>query len=150
MNRTSTKFTIIFGALILLGTNAATFAGDLVLWYQQPVGKRHQRGVVSRQDPAPRPGRREGVVVRQRSAAHWQRTPGRADCRRHGAERIVLNEDSLWNGDENRSGNDKTMAPTIAWATCSSICRDMKTLRITGATSTSGTRWRTSATSRAA
>src|ERR1039458_10492313 len=37
MSRTFKKFTTA-AALVFLGAGAAAFAGDLVLWYQQPVG----------------------------------------------------------------------------------------------------------------
>lgn len=33
-------------------------------------------------------------------------------------ERIVLNEDSLWTGDDNPSGDDGTMGRTRSWASC--------------------------------
>ena len=37
MSHTFKKFTTA-AALVFLGAGAAAFAGDLVLWYQQPVG----------------------------------------------------------------------------------------------------------------
>src|ERR1017187_10982631 len=37
MSHTFKKFTTA-AALVFLGARAASFAGDLVLWYQQPVG----------------------------------------------------------------------------------------------------------------
>ena len=130
MNHTSTKFTIIFGALILLGTNAATFAGDLVLWYQQPVGSAINEALSAAKTPL------LGLAGGKASSFVNEALPignGRMGGLIAGGtarERIVLNEDSLWTGDENPSG------------------RDMKTSRITGATSTSATRWHMSATSR--
>ena len=94
MNRTSTKFTTIFGALILLGTNAATFAGDLVLWYQQPVGSTFNGAAPPFINEAlPIGNGRLGGLIAGGTAR----------------EQIVLNEDSLWTGDENPSGNDSTM-----------------------------------------
>jgi alpha-L-fucosidase 2 len=94
MNRTSTKFTTLFGALILLGTNAATFAGDLVLWYQQPVGSTFNGTAPPFINEAlPIGNGRIGGLIASGTAR----------------EQIVLNEDSLWIGDENPSGNDSTM-----------------------------------------
>ena len=120
---------------MVLGAGAALNASDLLLWYQQPVGS-PVNGTAPPfiNEALPIGNGRLGGLIAGGTAR----------------ERIVLNEDSLWTGDENPSAMTTRWAPTNAWAMCSSICRDMKTSRITGATSTSATRWRTSATSRAA
>ncbi len=92
MNRPSTKFAIIFGALTFFGMNAATFAGNLVLWYSQPVGSAKGAAPFINEALPIGNGRIGGLIA-----------GGTA------RERIALNEDSLWAGDENPSGNDHTM-----------------------------------------
>ena len=99
MNRASTKFTAVFGALIILGTNATTFAGDLVLWYQQPVGSAINQALA---------GGKASPFVNEALPIGNGRIGGliAGDTAR---EQIVLNEDSLWTGGENPSGDDNTM-----------------------------------------
>jgi alpha-L-fucosidase 2 len=79
---------------IILGAGTALPAGDLVLWYQQPVGST----VIGAAPPfiheaLPIGNGRLGGLIAGGTAR----------------EQIVLNEDSLWTGDENPSGNDSTM-----------------------------------------
>jgi len=94
MSRTFKKFTAAGVALIILNTGTALNAGDLVLWYQQPAGSTFNGTVppfVNEALPIGN-GRIGGLIA------------GRTAC-----ERIVLNEDSLWTGDENPGGNDNAM-----------------------------------------
>ena len=73
---------ISLAALFFLATAAASFASDLVLWYQQPATKPMNESLAIGN------GRMGGLI-----------------CGGAARERIVLNEDSLWTGDENPSGN---------------------------------------------
>ncbi|HEY4984783.1 MAG TPA: glycoside hydrolase family 95 protein, partial [Verrucomicrobiae bacterium] len=109
MRRTFKKFTTA-AALVFLGAGAAAFAGDLVLWYQQPVG------VATNEPPtttkgAPPLGLAGGTVppfINEALPIGNGRLGGLI-AGGTARERIVLNEDSLWTGDENPSGNDKMM-----------------------------------------
>ena len=79
---------------IILGAGTALPAGDLVLWYQQPVGSAaYGTGTPFINEALPVGNGRLGGLIAGGTAR----------------ERIVLNEDSLWTGDENPSGNDGTM-----------------------------------------
>jgi alpha-L-fucosidase 2 len=94
MNRTFKKFAAAAIAPVILGAGAALYAGDLVLWYQQPVGS----AVIGTAPPfineaLPIGNGRLGGLIAGGTAR----------------EQVVLNEDSLWTGDENPSGNDGTM-----------------------------------------
>jgi alpha-L-fucosidase 2 len=81
-------------ALMVLGAGAALNAGDLVLWYQQPVGSTVNGTVPPFINEAlPIGNGRLGGLIAGGTAR----------------ERIVLNEDSLWTGDENPGGNDNRM-----------------------------------------
>jgi alpha-L-fucosidase 2 len=82
---------IIFAALIFCGVGAASFAGDLVLWYQQPADASTDARLIDEALPIGN-GRIGGLI-----AGGITR------------ERVVLNEDSLWTGGENPSGNYDTM-----------------------------------------
>jgi alpha-L-fucosidase 2 len=82
---------IIIAALILWGAGLPSFAGDLVLWYQQPAKSGADAPLINEALPIGN-GRIGGLIA-----------GGIA------TERIVLNEDSLWTGDENPSGNYDTM-----------------------------------------
>jgi alpha-L-fucosidase 2 len=109
MSRTFKKFTTA-AALVLLGAGAASFAGDLVLWYQQPVGSAINEAL-SAAKGAPDLGLAGGTA----SPFINEALPignGRLGGLIAGGtarERIVLNEDSLWTGDENPGGNDNRM-----------------------------------------
>ena len=110
MNHTSTKFATAFCGLIILGTNAATFGGDLVLWYQQPAAS-------AMNEAPPTAGTAPPLGLAGGTASPFVNEALPVGNGRIGGliaggtarERIVLNEDSLWTGDENPSGNDKTM-----------------------------------------
>lgn len=70
---------------------SASFASDLVLWYQRPAGTNSAKRLIDEALPIGN-GRIGALVVGGL-----------------GRERLVLNEDSLWTGDENPSGNYDTM-----------------------------------------
>ena len=79
---------------MVLGAGAALNASDLLLWYQQPVGSPVNGTVppfINEALPIGN-GRLGGLIA------------GGTD-----RERIALNEDSLWTGDENPGGNDNRM-----------------------------------------
>ena len=85
---------LFLAALMILGAGTALNAGDLVLWYQQPVGSTFNGTAPPFINEAlPIGNGRLGGLIAGGTAR----------------ERIVLNEDSLWTGDENPSGNDNTM-----------------------------------------
>jgi len=85
-------------------------AGDLVLWYQQPTGS------TTNAPPAASPGQ-PPLGLAGGTASHFMNEALPIGNGRLGAliaggitrERIVVDEDSLWTGDENPSGNDRTM-----------------------------------------
>jgi alpha-L-fucosidase 2 len=81
-------------AWMVLGASAALNASDLLLWYQQPVGST-VNGMVPPfiNEALPIGNGRLGGLIAGGTAR----------------ERIVLNEDSLWTGDENPGGNDNRM-----------------------------------------
>ena len=94
MKPTFIKITPAVFALIILGAGTALNASDLVLWYQQPAGSAFNRPASPFINEAlPIGNGRLGGLIAGGTAR----------------ERIVLNEDSLWTGDENPSGNDNTM-----------------------------------------
>jgi alpha-L-fucosidase 2 len=85
---------LLLATLIILGAGAALNASDLVLWYQQPVGSMVNGTVPPFINEAlPIGNGRLGGLIAGGTAR----------------ERIVLNEDSLWTGDENPGGNDNRM-----------------------------------------
>jgi alpha-L-fucosidase 2 len=85
---------LLLAALIILGAGAALNAGDLVLWYQQPVGSTFGGAAPPFINEAlPIGNGRLGGLIAGGTAR----------------EQIVLNEDSLWTGDENPSGNYNTL-----------------------------------------
>jgi len=96
----------LLAVLVLLSAGTASFASDLVLWYQQPAG-------VTRTVPMATNGL--GLGGGRASAFMNEGLPignGRMGGFISGGparERVVLNEDSLWTGDENPSGDDNTM-----------------------------------------
>ena len=94
MIHTFKKFATAVLALIMLDASAALHAGDLVLWYQQPAGSTVNGTAPPFVNEAlPIGNGRLGGLIAGGTAR----------------EQIVLNEDSLWTGDENPSGNDGTM-----------------------------------------
>ena len=122
-----------------------------MLWYQQPVGAAINESLSANRTAPPLSlaGGTASPFINEALPIGNGRIGGLI-AGGTAREQIVLNEDSLWTGDENPSGNDDTMGAYQCSATCSSICRDTKTPPVTGATSTSATRWRTSVTRRAA
>jgi len=72
--------------LMVLNFCAAAFAGDLTLWYQQPAIRPLNEGLPIGN------GRMGGLIMG---------APQK--------ERIIIDEDSLWTGDENPLGNNDTM-----------------------------------------
>ena len=94
MNWTFKKFVICVLALLVAQGGTALQAGNLVLWYQQPAGNTFNGSATPFVNEAlPVGNGRLGGLI------------GGGPAR----ERIVLNQDSLWTGDENPSGNDGTM-----------------------------------------
>ena len=100
---------IISAALIFIGANAAAFASDLVLWYQQPVGAAKSVAITNAsQTPSLAGGGKSSSFINEALAIGNGRIGGLI-AGGVARERIVLNEDSLWTGDENPSGNYDTM-----------------------------------------
>ena len=96
--------------LILLTTGTAAFASDLMLWYQQPVGGLTDEPLTSGkgQPPVGMGGGRASHFMDEGLPIGNGRIGGLiAGGTAH--ERIALNEDSLWTGGENPSGNYDTM-----------------------------------------
>jgi len=93
----------ICAALIFLSAGMASFASDLVLWYQRPISYPNFRD--------------ETQPMGKNSSSHFMDEALPIGNGRSGAlisggvsrEDLVLNEDSLWSGDENRSGDYGTM-----------------------------------------
>jgi hypothetical protein len=110
MNRTSLKLAAAFGALIVLGTPLASFASDLVLWYQQPVGMTLAAPATGHpsQLALGMGGGKASPFMNEALPIGNGRLGGliTGDTVR---ERVVLNEDSLWTGDANPTGDYNTM-----------------------------------------
>jgi alpha-L-fucosidase 2 len=93
----------IIAALIFLSAGMASFASDLVLWYQHPIACSNFMG--------------ETLPMGKNSSSHFMDEALPIGNGRSGAlisggvarEDLVLNEDSLWSGDENPSGDYGTM-----------------------------------------
>ena len=101
---------IIFATLIFLSAGAASFASDLVLWYQQPVNSVVSAILATNkgQPTLSLGGGKASSFINEALAIGNGRIGGliAGGVER---ERIVLNEDSLWTGGENLSGNYDTM-----------------------------------------
>jgi alpha-L-fucosidase 2 len=80
--KTELLLTTLVGALLAQGSGAS----DLVLWYQHPA----KRGM---NEPLPIGNGRMGGLI----------------CGAPAEERIIIDEDSFWTGDDNPSGEDNTM-----------------------------------------
>src|SRR5579859_6498755 len=91
------KQTFLLLALVLAALSSG--AADLLLWYRQPATNAIDEGL-------PIGNGRMGALV----------------LRAVEQEQFVLNEDSLWTGDENPSGNYDTMGAyqtlVRSWSTC--------------------------------
>ena len=74
--------------LTVFSTSMVAFAGNLVLWYEQPVAQGHFMD-----EALPLGNGRIGALI-SGGVGH---------------ENVVLNEDSMWSGDANTSGNYDTM-----------------------------------------
>ena len=101
---------ILLGALIGINAAATTFASDLVLWYQQPVNSAVSSALATNQgQPAlGLAGGKPSSFINEALAIGNGRIGGLI-AGGTARERIVLNEDSLWTGNDNPSGDDKTM-----------------------------------------
>ena len=101
---------IISAALVIFNFCAAAFASDLVLWYQQPVSSAVS-AVLSTNKGQPvlsLGGGKASSFINQALPIGNGRIGGLI-AGGVARERIVLNEDSLWTGDENPGGNYDTM-----------------------------------------
>jgi alpha-L-fucosidase 2 len=101
---------IILGAILGLCTTATTFASDLVLWYPQPVSS---AGSTVLSTNAGQPvlelgGGKPSSFINEALPIGNGRMGGLI-AGGTVRERIVLDEDSLWTGDENPGGNYDTM-----------------------------------------
>ena len=110
MFNASVKFATAFCGLALLGSEVATCAGDLTIWFQQPVEPATNEPPASAKG-APPLGLAGGKASRfiNEALPVGNGRLGGLIAGETARERIVLNEDSLWTGDENPSGDDKTM-----------------------------------------
>ena len=101
---------IVAVVLLALACAASLSAADLTLWYQQPVGDLMNEPLTSSPGQPPL-----GMGGGKGSHAMNEALPignGRMGALIFGAperERISLNEDSLWTGTDNPSGDDGTM-----------------------------------------
>src|SRR5260221_4341384 len=109
----STRFFMkkfFFAAWFLLGTTALLSASDLVLWYQQPVGGLTDEPLTSgKGQPVLNLGGGKGSHFMNEALAIGNGRMGGLIAGGTTQERIVLNEDSLWTGDENPDGNYDTI-----------------------------------------
>ena len=99
----------ILAILLLSGATTVLFASDLVLWYQQPVGSMVEPAAAHLSKvPTLASGGQSSKFINEALPVGNGRIGGliAGGVTR---ERIVLNEDSLWTGGENPSGNYDTM-----------------------------------------
>ncbi|MDB6035902.1 MAG: glycoside hydrolase family 95, partial [Verrucomicrobiales bacterium] len=98
-------FTLL-AILILLGVVNVSHASDLVLWYQQPVsGLKDEPLTSGKGQPALNLSGGEGSHFMNEALPIGNGRLGGLIAGGTAHERIVLNEDSLWTGDENPSGD---------------------------------------------
>lgn len=110
MSLVPTKLTAIFGALVAFGTPAASFASDLVLWYQQPVGAAPVAAATTNQNrPALGLGGGKASPFINEALPIGNGRLGGLIAGGVTQEQVVLNEDSLWTGDANPTGDYNTM-----------------------------------------
>jgi len=110
MSQTSIKLAAAFGVLIICGTAAAAFAGDLVLWYQQPVGLAPSAPLTTNQSqPALGLGGGTASPFMNEALPIGNGRLGGLIAGGTARERVALNEDSLWTGDGNPSGDYNKM-----------------------------------------
>jgi alpha-L-fucosidase 2 len=101
---------IIYIAAILLSAKTTLFASDLVLWYQQPASSAASTVLITNrgQPVLNLGGGKPSSFINEALPVGNGRIGGLiAGGVTH--ERVALNEDSLWTGDENPSGNYDTM-----------------------------------------
>ncbi len=97
-------------ALVFFGVATAAFASDLVLWYQQPVGAAISTILTTNQgQPVLSLGGGKASSFINEALAIGNGRFGGLIAGGTQRERIVLNEDRLWTGDENPDGNYDTM-----------------------------------------
>ena len=95
---------------ILLGSAATSYSSDLVLWYQQPVSSAISAVLATNQgQPVVGLGGGKPSSFINEALAIGNGRMGGLIAGGTARERIVLNEDSLWTGDENPSGDYDTM-----------------------------------------
>ena len=100
----------LIGALIFFSHSGTVFASDLVLWYQQPVSSAVSTVLSTNQgQPALGLGGGKPSSFINEALAIGNGRLGGLIAGGTARERIVLNEDSLWTGDENPTGNYDTM-----------------------------------------
>jgi len=99
-----------FVALLALGIGGTASASDLTIWFQQPVN------ITTNESPATNKAAPPLGLAGGKSSRFINEALPIGNGRLGGLiaggtarERIVLNEDSLWTGDENPSGDDKRM-----------------------------------------
>jgi alpha-L-fucosidase 2 len=108
---------IVFAALAVFYFCAAAFASDLVLWYQQPANSTVSVILATNKgQPALSLGGGKASSFINAALAIGNGRIGGLISGDTARERIVLNEDSLWTGGENPSGNDNTMGAYQALA----------------------------------
>jgi alpha-L-fucosidase 2 len=101
---------IVFTALLVLNAVTASFASDLALWYQQPVGSAVSSVLTTNQGQPvlSLAGGKPSSFINEALAIGNGRIGGLI-AGGTARERIVLDEDSLWTGGENPGGNYDTM-----------------------------------------
>jgi alpha-L-fucosidase 2 len=110
MNPTSMKYAAIFCALIIFAIPAASFAGNLVLWYQQPVGMSLTAPATANQgQPALGLGGGKASPFMNEVLPIGNGRLGGLITGGTDREQVALNEDSLWTGDANPTGDYNTM-----------------------------------------
>jgi alpha-L-fucosidase 2 len=108
MSHTSIKIAAIFSGLSILATATASMASDLVLWYQQPVGVAPAAPAKTNAIPLGLGGGKASPFMNEALPIGNGRLGGLISGG-VAQERVVLNEDSLWTGDANPSGDYNTM-----------------------------------------
>jgi alpha-L-fucosidase 2 len=97
-------------ALVFWGAATTSFAGDLVLWYQQPIAGLTDEPLTSGNgQPIVGLGGGKGSHFMNEALAIGNGRIGGLISGGTTCERIVLNEDSLWTGGENPGGDYNTM-----------------------------------------
>jgi alpha-L-fucosidase 2 len=110
MKKTARHFTAIFSALMIFGNPAASLASDLALWYQQPVGAAPAAPATANPgQPAVNMGGGKASPFMNEALPIGNGRLGGLITGGTTLERVVLNEDSLWTGKANPSGDYNTM-----------------------------------------